>query len=122
MVERRWGRIVTMGSVQQERAHHKMLPYGATKAAMEHLSRNFARQLARHGVTVNNLMPGVIETDRNAEVLSDAERRKHIENTVPLKRIGTAEDCVGAALLLCSEAGGYITGANLPVDGGLRLP
>jgi len=122
MCERGWGRIVTVGSVQQYRPHASMLPYGALKSALEHLARNFARQLAPHGVTVNNLSPGVIETERNAGALADPDRRESIRGKVPVGRFGTPEDCVGAALVLCSDAGSYITGVDLPIDGGLRLP
>ncbi|MEX0774436.1 MAG: SDR family oxidoreductase [Phycisphaeraceae bacterium] len=122
MVERRWGRIVTVGSVQQQRPHRELLPYGATKAAQEQLARNLARELAPYGVTVNNLAPGVIDTDRNAAVLADPDTRRRVEQWVPMKRIGTPEDCVAAALLLCSDAGAYITGVNLNVDGGAQLP
>lgn len=122
MCERGWGRIVTVGSVQQYRPSPSMLPYGALKSALEQLVRNLAKQLAPRGVTVNNLSPGVIETDRNAEALADPQRRERVRAKVPLERLGTPEDCVGAALLLCSDAGSYITGIDLPVDGGLRLP
>lgn len=122
MCDRGWGRIVTVGSVQQHRPSPAMLPYGALKSALEQLARNLAKQLAPHGVTVNHLSPGVIETDRNAEALADPDRRERVRAKVPLGRFGTPEDCVGATLLLCSGAGAYITGIDLPVDGGLRLP
>jgi glucose 1-dehydrogenase len=122
MVERGWGRILTIGSVQQRRPHPQMLPYGASKAAFEHLARNFAKQLAPHGVTVNNLAPGVIDTDRNAAALADPDARHRIAQAIPMHRIGAPEDCVGAALLMCSNAGGYITGVDLYVDGGMQLP
>ncbi len=121
MCERRWGRIVTVGSVQQYRPHRSMIVYGALKSGLEQLVRNLARQLGSQGVTVNNISPGVIDTDRNAEPLADPQRREGIRQRVPLARIGTPDDCVGAVLLLCSDAGGYITGIDLPIDGGLRI-
>ena len=121
MVDRGWGRIVTVGSVQQRRPNREMLPYGATKAGLEQLARNLAEQLAGQGVTVNNLAPGVIDTDRNAQALSKPDVRRRVEQWVPMGRIGAAEDCVGAALLLCSDAGAYITGVDLYVDGGAQL-
>lgn len=122
MCDRGWGRIVTIGSVQQYRPHAEMLPYGALKNALEHLARNLAKQLAPFGVTVNNLSPGVIDTDRTAGVLSDASRQARISGKIPVGRVGAPEDCVGAVLLLCSDASSYITGIDLPVDGGLRIP
>ncbi|MFA9477003.1 SDR family NAD(P)-dependent oxidoreductase [Phycisphaerales bacterium AB-hyl4] len=122
MIERKWGRILTVGSVQQQRPHSEMLPYGASKAALEHVARNFAKQLAPHGVTINNLAPGVIETDRNAKILADPDAHDRIEKWIPMRRIGRTHDCVGAALLLCSHAGAYITGVDLHVAGGAQLP
>ncbi|MDA3960845.1 MAG: SDR family oxidoreductase [Planctomycetota bacterium] len=117
-----WGRIVTVGSVQQVRPHPEMLAYAASKAALENLARNLARQLAPQGVTVNNLAPGVIDTDRNSAVLADAAYRERVLRVIPSGFVGAAEDCVGAALLLCSDAGRYITGTDLRVDGGMGLP
>jgi NAD(P)-dependent dehydrogenase (short-subunit alcohol dehydrogenase family) len=64
----------------------------------------------------------VIDTDRTAGALSDPERRARIASRVPLERVGVPEDCVAGTLLLCSDAGSYITGIDLPIDGGLRLP
>ncbi len=122
MIERQWGRIVTVGSVQQYRPSPAMPPYAALKAALENLARNLAKQLAPHGVTVNNLSPGVIATERNAAVLEDTAYRQRVLDAIPMHRMGEADECAGAALLLCSPAGSYITGIDLPVDGGLRLP
>ncbi|MFA7236113.1 MAG: SDR family oxidoreductase [Phycisphaeraceae bacterium] len=122
MIERRWGRVLTIGSVQQARPHPRMLVYAASKAALVNMVMNLARQLAPHHVTVNNLAPGVIETERNAEALADQAYRQQVEGAVPMRDFGQAEDCVGAALLMCSQAGRYITGTDLMVDGGLHLP
>lgn len=121
MIERGWGRVLTIGSVQQHVPHGQMPIYAALKSGLENLARNMARQLAGQGITVNNLSPGIIETDRNAEALSDPDRRQRVRSAVPMNRFGDPTDCVGAALLLCSDAGSYITGADLPVDGGMRL-
>lgn len=121
MIERRWGRVVTVGSVQQHVPHPEMLIYGATKAAQLHMVQNLAKIVAPQGVTINNLAPGVIETERNAEPLADADRRERIRGAIPVGFIGQPEDCVGATLLLCSEAGRYMTGTNIVVDGGMSL-
>lgn len=122
MIERQWGRIVTLGSVQEARPHPDMIVYAATKSAQENMVRNLARQLAPHGVTVNNLAPGVIDTDRNKERLTDPAYRTQVLAKIPAGFLGESEDCAGAALLLCSDAGRYITGQTLFVDGGLSLP
>jgi glucose 1-dehydrogenase len=72
-------------------------------------------------VTVNNLAPGAIDTFRNEETLSDPENKARVEARIPLGRVGQPDDCAAAALLLCSDAGRYITGADLFVDGGLGI-
>lgn len=121
MLARRWGRILTIGSVQEARPHPQMVVYAATKCAQTSLALNLARQLAPHGITVNNLAPGVILTDRNSDRLSDPAYAGKVLAAIPAGRFGDPADCVGAALLLCSDAGRYITGQNLFVDGGLSL-
>lgn len=121
MVEKKWGRILTIGSVQQYKPHKDMAVYAATKCAVMSIVRNIAKQLASSNVTVNNLSPGVIETPRNKSALSDDSYRTNIVQAIPMGRTGTAEECAGAALLLCSENGAYITGIDLIVDGGMSL-
>lgn len=121
MVSRGWGRILTVGSIQEAKPHPQMLVYAATKAAQTSVVGNLARQFAGHGVTVNNLAPGVIVTDRNTAVLADEGYAAAVRARIPANRFGEAQDCVGAALLLCSDAGAYITGSSLFVDGGMHL-
>ncbi len=121
MAERGWGRVVAIGSIQQHRSHPEMLVYAGTKSAQLNWVRNLARQVGPRGVTVNNLAPGAIATPRNANQFVDPERRAAIEQRIPVGRLGTPDDLVGAALLLCSDAGRYINGADLLVDGGLQL-
>ena len=121
MKAKRWGRIVTVGSVQQYKPHKDMAVYAATKSAVMSFVRNIGKQLAPYGVTVNNLNPGVIATPRNDKALSDPEYRKKVLDGIPMGYAGEAEDMAGAALLLCSEEGRYITGIDLLVDGGMSL-
>jgi NAD(P)-dependent dehydrogenase (short-subunit alcohol dehydrogenase family) len=121
MRERRWGRVLTIGSVQQARPHPRMLAYAASKSAMLSVVRNLAKQLAPFGVTVNNLAPGVVETPRNSVALSDDEYRRNVVRGIPAGRVGTVADCVTPALLFCSREAGYITGQDLYVDGGMSL-
>lgn len=116
-----WGRIVTVGSVQEYKPHRDMAVYAASKAAQLNLVTNLAKQLAPFGITVNNLAPGVIATPRNSEALADPDYSKQVYAGIPAGFAGTAEDCAGAALLLCSPEGRYITGVDLVVDGGMKL-
>ncbi|MBX9698172.1 MAG: SDR family oxidoreductase, partial [Acetobacteraceae bacterium] len=116
MGERGWGRVVTIGSVQQIRPHPRMLVYAGTKAAQLNWAWNLARQFGGQGVTVNNLAPGAILTARNRAQM--AEEGEALVQRIPAGRLGRPDDLAGAALLLCSDAGGYINGVNLFVDGG----
>ena len=121
MREKRFGRIVTIGSVNQYRTHPELSVYSATKCAVMKFVEIIAKQVAPFGVTVNNVSPGAIATPRNESVYNDEEKRKAVETCIPMGRFGTPEDCVGAVLMLCSEQGGYITGSDIVVDGGMRL-
>jgi glucose 1-dehydrogenase len=116
MAERGWGRVVTVGSVQQERPHPAMLVYAGSKAAQLNWARSLARQFGGQGVTVNNLAPGAILTARNREQM--AVEGEALAQRIPAGRLGRPDDLVGAARLLCSDAGRYINGVNLFVDGG----
>jgi len=121
MQQRGWGRILTIGSVQQIRPHNQMAIYAASKSALVNLVKNLATQLASFGITINNLAPGAIATGRNEEALAMPEYKKTVESKIPAGYIGQPEDCAALALLLCSDAGRYITGADYPVDGGMGL-
>ncbi len=116
MAERGWGRVVTIGSVQQIMPHPAMMVYAGTKAAQLNWTLNLARQFGGHGVTANNLAPGAILTARNRTQM--ATEGDALTKRIPTGRLGTPDDLVGAALLLCSPAGTYINGTNLFVDGG----
>lgn len=121
MKAQRWGRIVTVGSVQEYKPHKDMAVYAASKCAQMSLVCNLAKQLAPYGVTVNNICPGVIATLRNDDALGNPEYAKRVLNGIPMGYAGKAEDCAGAILLLCSEEGRYITGSEIIVDGGMHL-
>ena len=121
MRDKAWGRIVTIGSIQQKKPHKDMLIYAAAKSAQENMARNLAKQLAPFGITVNNVAPGVIETPRNHEALADKEYAKQVMNGIPCGYAGAPTDCSGLVLLLCSEAGNYITGEDIYIDGGMKL-
>ena len=122
MKAQKWGRMIVVGSVQERRPHPDMVAYAATKGAQENLVRNIARQVAAEGITVNNLCPGVFYTDRNKDVLADPVYGKRVTDAIPVHDYALPEDAAGAALLLASDAGRYITGTTIMVDGGLSLP
>ncbi len=121
MKQQHWGRIITVGSVQEAKPHPDMLIYSASKAAQSNLVHSLALQLAPDGVTVNNVAPGVIYTDRNVEALSDPEYAKKVTDSIPVGFYGKPEDCAGMVSLLCSEDGRYITGQNIYIDGGKSI-
>ena len=121
MKQKRFGRIITVGSVQQHKPHVQMPIYAATKCAQMSLVENLALQLAPFGITVNNLSPGVIATPRNEAALADPEYSKQVYSKIPAGFAGTPEDCAAAFLLLASNEGRYITGIDLSVDGGMHL-
>jgi NAD(P)-dependent dehydrogenase (short-subunit alcohol dehydrogenase family) len=118
MAERGWGRVVSIGSIQEAKPNPRLVVYAALKAAQTGMIVNLARQYAGFGLTFNNVAPGAIGTERNAAVLDDAAYRARVEAQIPAGRVGEPQDCVGACLLLCSDAGSYITGSTLFVDGG----
>jgi glucose 1-dehydrogenase len=121
MVARGWGRILTIGSIQQEKPHPAMIVYAATKSAVLNLVKNVAMQMGDNGVTVNNLAPGVIATTRIDDPVPETDERILKRMEPPVGKTGNPEDCAGMALFLCSEAGNYITGQNIFVDGGMSL-
>lgn len=121
MVERGWGRVLAIGSVQEQRPSPIHFVYAGTKAAQTNMMRSLAKTLGVKGITANVLQPGAIATQRNAEQLSDPAYRKAVLDRIPAGRFGTPADCAALAVLVCSDAGGYINGAELAVDGGLAL-
>ena len=118
MKYKKWGRIVTIGSVQEAKPHFDMLVYSASKAAQTNMVKSLSLQLAKDGITVNNVAPGVIYTDRNIEALSDPMYAKKVTDSIPVGFYGEPDDCTGIVSLLCSQGGRYITGQNIFVDGG----
>lgn len=121
MKQQKWGRVVTIGSVQEVKPHKDMLVYAATKAAQTNMVTNLAKQLAPFGITVNNVAPGVIATPRNADALADKEYAQMVLAGIPCGYAGEADDCAAQVLLLCSNEGRYITGESFYIDGGMKL-
>lgn len=121
MKNKKWGRIVTIGSVNQYNQHPELSLYAISKAAQMKMVENFAPILAPFGITINNVAPGAIDTPRNEKALENDNYRKTVEAKIPCGFIGKPEDVSPAVLLLASEEGRYITGAEIKVDGGMSL-
>ncbi|MEY2397877.1 MAG: 3-oxoacyl-[acyl-carrier protein] reductase [Actinomycetota bacterium] len=119
MMKARYGRIVNMGSVVGMSGSAGQVNYAAAKAGLVGLSRSVARELASRNVTCNVVAPGPIATAMT-DALS-AERVAAITDAVPAGRMGTPDEVAATVRFLCSDAAAYITGAVIPVDGGLGL-
>jgi NAD(P)-dependent dehydrogenase (short-subunit alcohol dehydrogenase family) len=117
MKARRWGRIIHISSVMGYISKEGRNIYSATKAALIGMARTGALELGPFGITVNCIAPGPFLTDLPARVLSDAEKSEFAKRTA-IGRWGKPEELIGPALLLASDAGSYITGETLVVDGG----
>lgn len=114
------GAILNVASILGVRPAPQVAAYAAAKAASISLTQSMALELARHRIRVNALAPGYIETDLNSAFLR-SPAGEALARRVPMRRFGAAEDLDGAVLLLVSDAGRFITGATLPVDGGHLL-
>ncbi|SIO72306.1 NAD(P)-dependent dehydrogenase, short-chain alcohol dehydrogenase family [Burkholderia sp. GAS332] len=122
MRSRGWGRVISIGSVNQVRPDAELGVYAALKAAHHNLIVNAAKECAADAVTLNTISPGLIATPRNAWRREDSDAWRQIEhNANPMRRAGMPEEVAHLALLLASDAGAFITGADIPVDGGGRL-
>jgi 3-oxoacyl-[acyl-carrier protein] reductase len=119
MMKARYGRIVNIASASGHIGQAGQANYAAAKAGLVGLSRSVARELARRSITCNVVAPGPIVTAMTADLPDDW--RTQAEQAVPLGRFGTAEECAAVITFLCSEAAGYVTGALVPVDGGLGM-
>ncbi|MFM7188480.1 MAG: SDR family NAD(P)-dependent oxidoreductase [Armatimonadota bacterium] len=118
MLKRGWGRILNIGSIFGQVAFGHRVPYGAAKAGVIHMSKVMAIEWATKGVTVNALCPGPFATEMNKVVMDDPAQYQRFVGNIPLGRWGNLEEIGAPALLLCSDAGSFITGTTLTVDGG----
>ncbi|MDD3785487.1 MAG: acetoacetyl-CoA reductase [Hydrogenophaga sp.] len=119
MVEKGWGRIINISSVNGEKGQAGQTNYSAAKAGMHGFSMALAQELATKGVTVNTVSPGYIGTDMVRAIRPDVLEK--IVATVPVKRLGEPSEIASIIAWLASEEGGYATGADFSVNGGLHM-
>jgi 3-oxoacyl-[acyl-carrier protein] reductase len=119
MMKARYGRIVNVSSASAHIGQAGQANYAAAKAGLVGLTRSVARELARRNITCNVVAPGPIVTSMTNDLTDDW--RAQVEAAVPLGRLGTADECAAVVAFLCSESAAYVTGAVVPVDGGLAM-
>lgn len=119
MAERGWGRIVNVGSVLSLEGKANALSYVSSKHGLAGLTKALAAELGPMNICVNAICPGYIRTEINLELQADADFDDRLRATTPLRRWGSPADLAGPTILLCSEAGAFINGHMLVVDGGM---
>ena len=118
MIERRYGRIINIGSLTSVVALYEVAAYGASKAGVAALTKSLAVEWAPHGVCVNAILPGVFRTALNEGLLDGTPRGSELLMRTPMQRFGQPEEVAGAAVFLASDAASFVTGHLLAVDGG----
>ncbi|WP_407296332.1 3-oxoacyl-ACP reductase FabG [Stutzerimonas zhaodongensis] len=119
MTKARWGRIINIGSVVGAMGNAGQVNYAAAKAGLEGFSRALAREVGSRGITVNAVAPGFIDTDMTRE-LPEAQRDALL-GQIPLGRLGQAEEIAKVVAFLASDGAAYVTGATVPVNGGMYM-
>ena len=119
MVDRGWGRVINISSVNGQRGQFGQTNYSAAKAGMHGFTMALAQEGAAKGVTVNTVSPGYIKTAMTAAIREDV--LKSIIDSIPMKRMGTPEEIAAVIAFLISEDAAYITGANIQMNGGLFM-
>jgi len=118
----KFGRLIAIGSVQQYRPNAQLVVYAAMKAALSNMMRNLAKSSGPDSITCNAILPGMIATDRSAEVQADPAAYAALLSRIPSRREGDPREVAALALYLAGPMGGYAIGGEYLVDGGLALP
>jgi 3-oxoacyl-[acyl-carrier protein] reductase len=121
MKQRQSGRIVIVSSTAGQRGEANVSNYAASKGGQISFTKSLATELASHGITVNSVAPGWVDTEMNRDVFADESFRQSIEKTIPLGRIASADDIAHAIVFLCTDWARHITGEVLNVNGGSVL-
>ena len=119
MREKKFGRIVNIGSVNGQAGQYGQVNYAAAKSGIHGFTKALALESASHGITVNAIAPGYVDTDMVRNVPSDVLEK--IIATIPVGRLGTAHDIARSVLFLVSDEGGFITGSTLSINGGQHM-
>ena len=119
MVQRKYGRIINIGSVTCVNGYAGLGPYCGSRGGVKQLTMSLADDWGPHGVTVNCLAPGWFKTKQNAVMYEDEGWVDYLSDRIPLKRPGSPGDLHGAVVFLSSEASAYMTGQTLLIDGGI---
>ncbi|WP_051109891.1 acetoacetyl-CoA reductase [Massilia niastensis] len=120
MIARRWGRIINISSVDGQQGAFGQSNYTAAKAGMHGFSKSLALEVARHGVTVNTVSPGYLDTAMVRRMRGDVLRERILPQ-IPVGRLGSPDEVAGLVAYLVSEQAGYVTGANIAVNGGQHM-
>jgi gluconate 5-dehydrogenase len=118
MLQRGYGRVLSLGSVSSLLGHPHHAPYAATKGGIAIMTKSMATEWATQGVTVNAIGPAYTVTGLITDYIADPKTRDELVGTIPMGRLGRPEDIVGAAIYLCSDAASFVTGQTLYIDGG----
>jgi NAD(P)-dependent dehydrogenase (short-subunit alcohol dehydrogenase family) len=118
MLDRGYGRIINISSLNAFVALSEVAAYAASKAGIGSLTRSLAVEWSKRGITVNAIAPGVFRTELNAQLLDSTPRGQELLMRTPMGRFGKTEELVGAAIYLASDAASFVTGQTLVVDGG----